>query len=62
MLDGTERRWHEDVRLFDREELAPWLAGHGLELERCWGDFDGSADTAEAPRRIVWARRRGERA
>ncbi len=61
-LDGTERRWHEDVRLFDREELAPWLAGHGLELERCWGDFDGSADTAEAPRRIVWARRRGERA
>jgi len=59
--DGSLRRWHEDVRLYDPPELRRLLAANGLELMRTEGDFDGAPDTDEAPRRIVWARAGGGR-
>lgn len=54
--DG-ERRWREDVRLYEPDELATLLAGAGLRVERTLGDFDGAPFTAESPRQIGWARR-----
>ena len=55
--DGNERSWHEDVRLYDPPELESLLDAHGMVVLRMEGDFDGRADDADAPRRIVWARR-----
>jgi len=54
--DGSERRWREDVRLYEPPELAGLLARAGLVLERTEGDFDGRAFAAESPRQIAWAR------
>lgn len=52
--EGSERRWIEDVRLFEPEELGPLLRGAGLELRRVEGDFDGRAFAPDAPRQIAW--------
>ena len=57
--DGSERRWREDVRLYEPAELAALLERAGLAKARVEGDFDGRAWTADAPRAIVWARRSG---
>ena len=57
--EGDERSWHEDVRLFDPSEVEAMLSENGLAFVRSEGDFDGSASTPDAPRRIVWARRGG---
>jgi len=57
--DGRERRWREDVRLYEPAELDELLARAGLELVRREGDFDGRPFDAEAPRQIVWARASG---
>ena len=54
--DGAERRWTEDVRLYESDELDALLARAGLRTERREGDFDGRAFGAESPRQIVWAR------
>ncbi len=56
--DGGERRWREDVRLYDPRELDALLAPAGLVLERREGDFDGRPFTDEALRQIVWLRSR----
>lgn len=56
--DGTERSWREDVRLYEVAELEALLPGGGFELERVEGDFDGRPRSDEAPRQLVWARRR----
>jgi SAM-dependent methyltransferase len=56
-VDGRERRWREDVRLYEPAEVRELLTGAGLLLERFEGDFDGRAWNAEAPRELVWARK-----
>lgn len=53
--DGTTRAWHEDVRLFDPEELDALLARHGLHRTRLEGDFDGRPFDPDSPRMIAWA-------
>jgi len=55
--DGGERRWREDVRLYEPGEVAGLLARVGLVPLRSEGDFDGRAFAADAPRQIVWAAR-----
>lgn len=55
---GAPRRWREEVRLYEAEELAVLLADSGLVPEREFGDFDGRPDGAGAPRRILFLRRR----
>jgi SAM-dependent methyltransferase len=56
--DGAERRWREDVRLYEPREVAALLSRAGLAHARTEGDFDGRAFGADAPRQIVWAVRR----
>lgn len=55
---APERAWREDVRLYEPAEIAAALASAGLEFLRTEGDFDGAAYAPEAPRQLVWARRR----
>jgi SAM-dependent methyltransferase len=55
--DGSERRWREDVRLYESEELERLLAASGLRLLRTEGDFDGRAFEPGSARQIIWARR-----
>jgi len=55
---GTERRWREDVRLYERAELEDLLARSALTCQGFEGDFDGRASAPDAPRQIVWARKR----
>lgn len=54
--DGGERRWREDVRLYEPGELEPQLARAGLALLRREGDFDGRAFASDAPRQLLWVR------
>lgn len=56
--DGREHAWREDVRLYELAELRPLLAATGLGLERVEGDFDGCPYAPDAPRQIVWLRRK----
>lgn len=61
--DGRERRWHEDVRLYEPGELRALAEAVGLTVERTEGGFDGrpyAAGDAEAPRQIAWLRRPSE--
>ncbi len=60
--DGGERRWREDVRLYEPGELEPLLARAGLTLLRREGDFDGRAFAPDAPRQLLWARAPSNRA
>jgi len=53
------RRWREDVRMYELEELRGLLAARGLAVERVEGDFGGSPFGPRAPRAIVFARRAG---
>jgi len=55
--DGSERRWREDVRLYESGELAELLPAAGLSLLRIEGDFDGRSFESGSARQIVWARR-----
>ena len=58
-LDGqAPRRWREDVRMYELDELTGLLAQRGLEVERVEGDFGGLRYGPEAPRTIVFARLR----
>ena len=54
--DGRERSWHEDVRLYEPQELAALLTRAGFALERTEGDFDGRPFDSGSARQIVWAR------
>lgn len=51
---GEERRWREDVRLYDPAELATLARDVGLRVLRSEGDFDGARFEAASPRQIAW--------
>ena len=55
---GEERRWREEVRLYETHELAELLAPRGLEITDVDGDFSGAPYDELAPRQIVRLRRR----
>lgn len=62
-FETNGREHHETLRfgltwLFPRE-LQLLLERNGFEVERMWGDHDGSKVTSDAPRLIAQARRRG---
>jgi ubiquinone/menaquinone biosynthesis C-methylase UbiE len=50
---GSTEIFRESVRAYTAEELTAMLQGAGLRVEEVWGDFDGNAWTADAPRLIV---------
>ncbi|MEE8146121.1 MAG: class I SAM-dependent methyltransferase, partial [Longimicrobiales bacterium] len=55
---GEERRWREEVRLYETRELAELLAPRGLEITDVDGDFSGAPYDERAERQIVRLRRR----
>lgn len=58
LAGGEVRRWREDVRLYEPEQLRARLEVAALEVERVFGDFDGRPEGPGEPRRIVLTRRR----
>lgn len=50
---SAPRRWREDVRLYEHEELVAAAARSGLAPEGVWGDFDGAPFGPDAPRQVV---------
>jgi SAM-dependent methyltransferase len=52
------RRWREDVRLYEIDELRELLSAHGLVLERVAGDFGAQPFGPTAPRVIAFVRNR----
>ncbi len=48
----------ESVRLYAPEEMAGLLGAAGLELEQCFGDYDGAAMALGLPRMILVGRGR----
>ena len=54
---GSTETFRESVRAYTAEELAEMLREAGLTVEATWGDFDGSAWTAQSPRLILLAKK-----
>ena len=52
--DGAVRTWHEDVRLYEAQELAELAQAVGLRVVRTHGEFDGAAFGPDAARQIAW--------
>ena len=50
------RRWREDVRLYEEQEMRSLLAGRGLRVETIHGEFDGRPFSAGSPRMLIAAR------
>ena len=59
--DGTitEHEMIQQKHPVSAGEVARWLEGEGLIIERRMGDYEGSPYTKAAPRAIFWARRGG---
>ena len=57
--DGSEKRWKEDVRLYELEDMRPALERRGIEIERVFGDFGELPFAEDSPRQILVARKRG---
>lgn len=53
---GETKRWREDVRLYELDEMRARLADVGIAIEGVHGDFDGRAFAADAPRMLLSAR------
>ncbi len=56
--DGAVREWHEDVRMYEPDELEALTAARGLERLYVEGDFDGTPFGPAAPRQLLHLRRR----
>lgn len=54
--DGSVQVFHERVRLYGSDELLSLLEAHSLTPMHTFGDYDGTAATADSPRFIVLAR------
>lgn len=51
--NGTARRWREDVRLYELDELRPLLASHSLSLRSTSGGFASEPASPTAPRLLL---------
>jgi hypothetical protein len=51
--NGTARRWREDVRLYELDELRPLLASHSLLLRSTSGGFASEPASPTAPRLLL---------
>lgn len=56
-LRDEGRKFEERVRLYDRDELIALLTASGIEVQECFGDYDGRPAAADTPRIILLARR-----
>lgn len=58
---GGRRAYDEQVRLLELSEFERMFRAAGLQLERVYGDYDGSAYDESASRRLIMLGVRGER-
>lgn len=56
--EGEVSRYKESVELFTREELETMLANAGLTPEGSFGDYHGTRWCPDAPRTILYARKK----
>lgn len=53
-VPGEEpRRWREDVRLYEHEEIVAAAARLGLSCEAAWGGFEGAPFEPDAERQVL---------
>lgn len=55
--DGGERRWREDVRMYEPAEVRELVAARGLAWLRVEGGFDGAPFGESSDRQLVFLRR-----
>ncbi|MFQ5601910.1 MAG: class I SAM-dependent methyltransferase [bacterium] len=55
--NGNEREYYESVRLYTLDEMKSLLAKTNLQLQKIFGDFDGSAFSSQSPRLILIGQR-----
>lgn len=58
VITGESRRWREDVRLYELDEMRPMCRDVGLDVVSVHGGFDPSPYTATSPRLLIVARKR----
>ena len=58
LADGLERRWREDVRLYEHAKMAGMLAERGFEVVNLQGDFGDVPFAEDSPRQLVTVKRR----
>lgn len=56
-VDGRERSWKEDVRLYSPELMAHLLAERGISVERVAGSFAGEPFQADSTRQLLIGRK-----
>lgn len=52
--DGRREEWHEDVRMYEPDELDALALAAGFRHRARYGDFDSSSFDDAAPRQLVW--------
>lgn len=58
LADGSERRWREDVRLYEHTLVRSMLAARGLEVVAVQGDFADVPFDEDASRQLLHVKRR----
>ena len=53
-----KREYEESVRMYTLDELTSMLMDAGIEIERTFGDFNGSPFGDQTPRLVVWGWKR----
>ena len=54
--DGRVESWHEDVRMYEPDEIGALLQRRGITVEATFGSFEGARFDAESERQLVLAR------
>ncbi len=57
LADGAVRRWREDVRMYEPEELDALLAARGLAVSARYGDLAGGPFEGRSMRQVVRVQR-----
>jgi hypothetical protein len=57
-IRGTGKEFTERVRLFDKDDLSAMMVEAGFRIDAVYGNYDAAPVTSDAPRVILFGRRR----